>query len=108
MIHKDEEGSFLYSDPWKTVSTLIVADMQNKRVTIYFGEKTFTYDIIKALDPYKDHDGNLVLKYTCIDDDGKTSGLVFYTLVNLFNGYHNFIKVDYNNYDMVFGYSDEQ
>lgn len=56
-------------DSWYKVNFLVVVNLTADKITTY-GEKEIDYDIIKYYEPSMDADGNTVVRYACVDEEG--------------------------------------
>jgi hypothetical protein len=97
VVHKDNEGDFLYQDEWKPCTNLIVVDTKKNKANIYGKPQDVEFDIIRGGNPQVDKENNVYMKFECIDKDGIKCGLTILTLDKGIDGHKYFIKIEYNN-----------
>jgi hypothetical protein len=68
-MHKYQDGSWSSWAPWNDTDILIVIDAPANRITIYT-ETHQTYDILTDDGESRTDDGERVLNYTCVDENG--------------------------------------
>lgn len=86
---------------WKDVSMLITLNIDEERITIYSKEKQ-VYDIVDFEDEKEDEDGNRIMTFYCVDNDGGTCRLRMVKLLS--NEVYSQLYIDYRTVSWVYSF----
>lgn len=103
VITKDKDGDYLYHKDWKEITTMAIVDPAQRKISI-LANSPFSFDITSAERPYHDKEDNLILKFICTDNKGKMCWISLITLALPIDNYQNFIKISYNDLDLLYRY----
>lgn len=102
VVMKDRDGEYLCHTRWVDCNILVSWDLHAHIVTVKAPDTTTTFTILGAQEPYLDADSNLIMKMRCIDDEKKNFGWRIINLVTPMEGWHDFMKLEYGGFAIVY------
>lgn len=105
MVYKDQEGAFLYQEDWKPCNAVMVIAAKKNKATLYINDTEIEFDLLSAHMAKDDEESDAILKFNCVDNKGVKCGITLITLAHPINADKTFIKIQYNNVEVLYKFS---
>ena len=103
-VYKDNEGSFVYRDEWDSCNFILTIDAKKNKAILYANYIENKFDILTSR-LVNDEQGDAIIKFICLDNQGTKCGLILTTLAHPSGHDRQFIKIEYNNKEIVYKFT---